>query len=141
MIENLYLTAGDDTSRGIWAVLSASAAAANVAVAVNKMNDQQLPFMLKNVGGHLIPGAAQYGTHWGIRLRDPDGGLFPVLLGGQLPLTSAATISYVGGPVEIVVPPRWGLSFTTSFNAGANSNSIAFYGVGWFIPRGNLSLP
>lgn len=141
MIENLYAVPPDDTSRAIWALLNTSGGASNVAVNLTKVNDQQLPLLVKNVGLHLLGGAAQYPTHWTIRLRDPEGGLFPVLMGGQFTLTTAAVFSYAGGPVEIVVPPRWGFSISTLFNAGANSNSVAFFALGWYIPRGNLSLP
>lgn len=100
--------------------------------------------MVATLSCNLTPGAAQYATGYSFPLLDPEAVSQALVGGGELLRTIAALITYLGQPVPqgtVIVPPRWQLGVHAQFNAGANSNAVAFRATGWYIPRGTLAFP
>lgn len=139
-----YAYAPDDISRAIWARLAANpAGTAAVSIGASAPNTDQLPFYVVTVAASLNPGAAQFAMKYQFTIADPDqSSVYAFIGGGELVNTTVAQSQVVSVPVQgVIIPPRFRLEITAIFNAGANANSVQLRALGWYFPRGTLSLP
>lgn len=141
MLRNLYHVPEGYEQRPLWAFGSGNANGAAVALEAFFRNQQQLPFLIKNICVRMDPGAAQYPTHAAFSMLGPESVTYFAIAGQQFALTAAAVVSRFGYVCDLVLPPRWQVRTNVTFNAGAASNAISLDCLGWYIPRGTLSLP
>ena len=117
-------------------------AAAAVNVSPSWTNNVGLPFLCLHAGGVLTPGAAQIAIQGSVHIQDFDATLATCVFAGDVIVGGAANqIVRFGGLTHFVVPPRWRITGRGDFNAGAAANTVGLDIYGFFIPRGNLSLP
>lgn len=138
----LYRVPAGDQFFPIWARGRDALSAVSVSVSATFTNTQQIPLQIVHYAIEATGGAAQYPVKWFSRLLDPDNNVLTYFGGGEFSSTVAAQVN-VAGPnaaVDILLPPRWKIQGSATFNAGAASNTSVLHVFGWYIPRGNLSL-